>query len=243
MMRHAFVLVLLLQAVGARAETRCAAPTWGDSSLASIDAEQRLRFLREELRYSARRTRMWHWMWVAGYSGLTTYQLIYAGIDEERRNVNLVGAAGAAVGVLSLVISPRKIMRDQKWLERRIASAGPHTDPCALLADAERLLERDARDQAFGKGVLIHTGTIVFNIGLGLVMGLALGDWQQAMITSVVGELIGEMQIATQPVHAVSVLSRYRHADLTPVRGHGLTVIALPTASKNSIGFQIAAQF
>ncbi len=239
------LVILLLVAAPLYAQTRCRAPAGASARLGEIDAETRLAYVREELRFAARRTRIWHWSWVAGYSGLTSYQLIYAGVetDDNKRNIQLVGAAGSFVGVLALLIMPRKVLSDQRWLERRLTLARPDEDRCAQLADAERLLARDAADQVSGQGPLQHVGTFVINIGLGLTMGLAFHDWTQAGITLLAGIAIGELQIATQPLHAAQAFERYRSGELKPVRGHGLDFLALPTVTRDGLGVMLAARF
>src|SRR5205085_52841 len=81
----------------------------------------------------------------------------------------------------------------------RLRHAPPGTDVCALLADAEGLLVRDVKSAAFGKSALTHAGNFLFNIGVGLVLGVAFHHWTQAAIQSLAGIAVGEVMIISQP--------------------------------------------
>jgi hypothetical protein len=207
-------LLALLVAAAAHA-TRCAPIAGGVPELGNIDAEVRLRFLRDRLKKEARLTRVWAFAWTGLYSGLIVYNL--AQLDpHDRDNAinNGVGAGASMVGIFSIALIPPSIMGDQFWLERRLRHAAPGTDICALLADAERLLVRDAKSAAFGKSALVHAGNFLFNIGVGLLLGVGFGHWSQAALQGLGGIAVGEAMILTQPAGVVRDLSRYRAANL-----------------------------
>ena len=114
-----------------------------------------------------------------------------AGTDRAGLIDDGIGAGASFVGVLSVALSPQAVMADQYWLERRLRRAPPGTDVCALLADAERLLVRDAKSAAFGKSALVHAGNFVFNAGVMLLLGIGFNHWEQAALQGVVGVAVG----------------------------------------------------
>jgi len=247
-MRATFPLSALLAVALTTGDARaagCAAIAGGSTSLERIDAGERLRFVRERLRVDARDARIWAWTWAGIYSALTVGNLaLLAAHDQDQRRDDYLGAAASFVGLAVLLVSPLKVMRDQRWLERRLARAPAGVDPCALLADAERLLIRDAAAEAFGKGPLVHAGAFIFNLGLGLVLGAGFGHWNSAAITSLVGIAISEIQIVSQPNGALRTLQRYRRANLgPPARWRPYHLGLAPIAGPDHIGLMIGGAF
>jgi hypothetical protein len=192
--------------------SRCAPIAGGVPELGNIDAEVRLRFIRDRLRAEARKTRIWAYTWTGFYSGLIVYNL--AQLDpNDRHNLinNGVGAGASLVGLLSIALVPPRIMGDQFWLERRLKKP---PDDCSILAEAEALLLRDAKSAAFGKSALVHAGSFVFNLGVSFLLGFGFGHWDQAAFQGLCGLAVGELMIFTRPAGIVGDLSRYRAANL-----------------------------
>lgn len=209
-------LALLLAAGPAGASVRCAPIDGAGRALALVDVEARIDFLRLHLRLGAARARWWAWTWAGVYSGLTTYngvQLGRAG-DAAARIDASVGTAASAVGVVALALLPRKVMADQRRFDRMLASAallqGGGGDRCALLAEGERMLIRDAESERFGRGPLVHAGNFAINIGLGLLLGVGFGHWTQGAIVMLTGIAVGELQTMTSPSDVGESLARYR---------------------------------
>src|SRR5438067_12303261 len=168
---RAGVFALLL--AGAAGASECAPIAGGVPELGHVDAQVRLRFIRDRLRLQAHRTRIWAFTWTGLYSSVIVYNLAQLQVgDRENLIDNGIGAAASLVGVLSVARVPPKIMGDQFWLERRLKHAPSGTDVCALLAEAEGLLLRDVKSAAFGKSALTHAGNFVFNMGVGLLLGV-----------------------------------------------------------------------
>jgi hypothetical protein len=240
------LLLSLLAVREARGETHCRSIAGGSAALEQIDANVRLKWIDKRLRHGARNARMWAWGWAGIYSGIVTYELITSGVVNKQADKNdaYIGAAASTVGVLVLAIAPLDIMRDQRWLERRLKNAKPGTDPCALLADAERLLLRDAKGEDFGTSPLIHAGSFIFNVGVGLVLGLGFNHWTQAAATAIPGIVIGELQAFTQPMDAVHDLAHYRAGALdAPTKKWPLLWSVVPTVGKDQYGLQLALGF
>lgn len=191
----------------------CPAPPGAAARLAQIDAAARLRFIDGELARAARRARIWSWTWAGIYGTLTTVNLVRLGLtaDRDERIDDAVGAGAAAVGVAAIAVSPPAVLADQRRLARLRRSGG---DVCALLAQAERLLDRDAARAVRDTGPLLHGGNFGFNMGLFLLLGAGFGHWQQGALTSFVGILVGELQGLTRPKGEIEANRRYRAADL-----------------------------
>ncbi|HZS35245.1 MAG TPA: hypothetical protein VFF06_00385 [Polyangia bacterium] len=223
---------------------RCRRIAGGSARLESLDAAARLAYLRENLRRGARHVRAWHYAWSGIYGALTTYQLVLIPFgDREQRIDYYFGASSALLGFAVLWIAPLKVMRDQRWLERRIAAAPPGESPCAPLADAERLLLRDAASEAFGKSALVHAGNVALNVGLLLALGFGFGHWQQAAIQGPVGIVVGELQIFSQPRDEMTTLARYRSGQLTPAPRERYWLSVVPDLSRDRAGLSLTIDF
>jgi hypothetical protein len=237
-------LLVLLLTTSVRA-SECAPIKGGVPELGKVDAEVRLRFLRDRLRYAARRTRIWSYTWTGIYSTLMVGQL--ALMDPHDRNSlidNGIGAGASLIGVLSIALIPQSVMSDQWWLERRLKHAKPGTDVCALLAEAEGLLIRDAKSSAFGKSPLTHAGNFAINIGLGFVLGFGFGHWNQAAIQGLTGIAVGEIMIISQPNDTVNDLRRYRAANLgLPPTWRSVSWGIAPMLGQNRAGLMVGFGF
>src|SRR5260221_833570 len=161
------LLVVLATAPAARA-VECAPMAGGGDALARVDGARRLGFLRERLALDARRVRVWAWSWTAAYSIGAVGNFAWAAASDRAGRIDHVATAGSTlVGLVTLVVTPRKILRDQRWLESRIERGG---DVCALVAEGERLLARDAADEERGRSTRLQAASYAFNIGVGLLL-------------------------------------------------------------------------
>ena len=237
---------LLLLCGPARAEVHCRPIEGGSQRLGTIDAEERLNYLRVRLGAGARKARTWTAIWATLYSGIVITEGVWALASTTRddRIDHGVGAGAAFIGVAVIGILPLKVMGDQRWLERRLKRAHPDEDRCALLADAERLLLRGADGEAFGRGPLVHVGNLLFNAGLGILLGVGFGHWNQAAITALSGVVVGEVQALSQPHDEVTTLARYRQGSFGPYEGKPPPAwLLVPTAARDRVGLQLALQF
>jgi hypothetical protein len=203
--------VALLPAAPARADNSCPVIAGGAATLATIDASARLAFIQRGIRRDAHNVRIWAWTWAALYSGTTVANALRIPFsDSEGRKDASVATGGALLGVAALAFMPLKVMADQGELDRLLESPPGGRDACALVADAERLLVRDAASEEFGRSPLVHAGNFILNLGIGLLLSLAFGHGIAGAISMVIGFVVGEIQIATQPTGSVRVLEDYR---------------------------------
>ncbi|MHB8877432.1 MAG: hypothetical protein ACYC8T_27385, partial [Myxococcaceae bacterium] len=126
--------------------------------------------------------------------------------------------------------------------EARTADSSAQPGPCPTLASAERLFLRDAEGEAFGVSWLLHGANVVFNVAVGLVLGLGWGHWESGAINAAAGIAIGEVMILTQPTGVVSDLERYRGGELRPPAQMAWRVGAGPLG-RGGFGLRLGASF
>ena len=216
----------------------------GDLSLGHIDAATRIRFLQHSFRHAARRARVWSWTWAGAFTALTVGQLALSPAYPADARVDLyVGAASSLVGVLSLVVLPMRVMGDQRRFDARLAEAPADADLCALLADGERRLLRDAASERDGQSGLLHAGNMLLNIAAGLVLGIGFHRWSSALLNIFGGSAVGEVMLLTQPTEAVKLLSRYRRGDLSSRPAPEPVWSLAPDLGPNQIGLRFTVNY
>jgi hypothetical protein len=152
-----------------------------------------------------------------------------------------VGGGAALIGVIPFVVTPLKVMGDEKRFDELEAEASK-TDSCVALAQAEKLLIRDAANEARGQSLLFHGGNFVFNAGLFFLIGAGFGHWTSATISLLTGLATGEVMIFTQPVGAVEALRDYRRGDFgTPSAGVRMGIA--PLIAKDRSGMVLIVTF
>jgi hypothetical protein len=209
----AVVAAQLLWAASTQA-TECQAIAGGTPQLAAIPAERRLTWLDRRLSIDATRARIWTITWNMGFGTVVVVQgaLAIPPQDAGTRAERIVAASTAGIGVLATAILPLKVMNDQRWWERHRARSGD--DVCALLNTIEGLFIRSAESEAFGVSPLVHSGNFIINMAAGLVLGLGYGRWSAWAYSTMVGIVVGEIQIGTQPTDVIEDLRLYRAGQL-----------------------------
>jgi len=201
----------------ARAADRCPAGAGGGPALAQIDPELRLHFIDDHLARTAHRARIWTWGWGIGIGVATVGNLIpLAFVAPEDRIDWYVGAGTTVIGVVPLLIAPLDVVADSQALRARLAARTQTDDICALLADAETKLVRDAQNQAGGQRLWLHVGNVVLNTGVGLFLALGYHHWTAGAFNAIFGSAIGEAIILTQPTSTMDDLRTYRSGALGP---------------------------
>jgi hypothetical protein len=219
--RVAILASCLAGPVGA---TECRVIDGGDPALGQVDASLRLAFIRAALADDYRHARFWTLGWGAVFGAAVVGELAVSPAFPEQERPSLYIAAGAAaLGAVNVAVRRPPVLRDHRWLERRVASERAGADPCALLADAERLLVRDAAGEADLRGWLPRIGVTVINLTRLLVVGLVFHQWVQGALDFTVGITVGAIQMNTAPTEAVDALARYRAATITDAPRASLT--------------------
>jgi hypothetical protein len=242
-MPRALALVLLLACAPVLAAD-CPLPPGAASALGAADGEARLRFLQRGMRHAARKARIWAWSSAGVLLAVGNFQLLGAlHVPDRGDRIDLaVGAASVGFSLLQMAAVPPLVTIDQWRLDSKVAHAAPGADRCALLAEAERFLVRDARSEEQATGFVMQAVTVLFNMGTGVVLGLAFHRWDSAASNIFLGVGLGELQILTQPTESVKLLARYREGNLTPQKGEkaALSWQLVPMAARDHWGLSVA---
>ncbi len=205
------LLAVALVVPTAASAGQCPELSGASTALRGLDADARLRFVRQRLAREQGRARLWTGAWGGGYAALSLGQLAAMPLLGPADQIdNAIGVFTSVVGVAELVAFPLDVLSDQPTLEARLPNllAGPN--PCAALAEAERVFVRDAESEASGVTWLMHGANLAFNVLVGLVMGLGYGHWEAGAIEAATGFALGEATLFTQPTGLVGDLDRYR---------------------------------
>jgi hypothetical protein len=206
---------LALAATAARAATCLPIAAVGAAAPAgALDPEWRLRWIDAELAHSAGRARLWTWAWSLGLGAATVANLApIPFVPADERVDWYTSAVTTVVGIVPLLIAPLDVVADSRQLRARLA-VRTEDDTCALLADAETRLVRDAENQADGRRWWLHVGNVALNAGVGLFLIVGFHHWGAGIWNAVSGAAIGEVIIFTQPTGAIDSLRRYREGSL-----------------------------
>jgi hypothetical protein len=218
--RRAASLLALLALLAAPAAARaqgCPAPAEATPALAARTDAERLAFLRTRLQADADASRTWRLAWGATYALATLAQLPVASVvsDSDRPDW-LWGALSTGVGVAFTLLGTPDVLDDGPAFALRSAAEGPVD--CGLLAEGERLMLKDAANEADGVRWYWHAANVVFNAGVGLVLGLAYGHWLSGLVNFLVGAALGEGTLFTQPVALAGAWQQYLGGGLAAAR-------------------------
>lgn len=180
------------------------------ADMSDAEVAQRIAFLQDRLVRGERSAKIWWHAWYTGYLTLTVGQGILAGAvkDPGFRAERAVGAVMSSLGAGALGVfdfparyagSAIQALPEDTPAERR-----------RKLAAAERLLQKSAEGEAFGRSWLSHAACGAVAVGAGFLLGFAYKrGW--AALTTVAGSLaISELQIWTQPTAAIGDWKAYR---------------------------------
>lgn len=171
----------------------------GEVQATSSDARQRLQHLAATLNAEAEATARWRLIWGGLYGVLTVAQLTVApALPAEERPDWYWGAAAAATGILFTAVDPPHFLYASSEFSARVSRANPD-EVCALLDEGEKLLRSGAAYQIDNTRWYLHAGNVLFNVALGLVLGLGYQHWSSAAINAAAGTAIGELMIFTLP--------------------------------------------
>jgi hypothetical protein len=208
-----FGALLALAALPARAASTCSpAPVIGatDGRIGEIDPERRLAWIDEELARGARQVHDWKWGWGVALGVGTVANLVPLAYVPPRRRIDwYTGAVTTVVGIIPLVLAPLDGSPESREQEIGVA-ARARPDTCALLAEAETRLVRDAQLQAAGQRWWVHLGNVLVNAGVGAFLIVGFRHWRAGIFNAAVGASVGEAIILTQPTGAIHDLEHYR---------------------------------
>lgn len=226
-MRRLVVVVALACASVAQAQNCERPPDASAQGVAAQSDEARLAYLSKLLHEESGRARAWMGFWGGTYGLLTIAQLSLMPVFTREEQPDWYwGAASTAFGLAFTLLSKPDVQDGGPIYAQKVSAAAP-ADTCALIAEGERMLELGAANEASSFQWFLHAGNVLFNVGLGLILGLGYGHWQAAVINTVVGTAIGEANILSSPAHLISGWKRYRTGEKPPA----VTFHVIPTAA------------
>lgn len=231
-MRRLAVALILSGSLVVQGE--CARPKNASAQgVAGQSDEARLAFLSKLLEAESGRARTWTLAWGATYGVGAVVQLALMPLLPREEQPDLYwGAASTGVGLAFTLLGKPEVLEGGPLFAKR-ASAATAEDTCAIIAEGERMLEMGAENEQSSFAWYLHVGNVLFNVGLGLVLGLGYGHWEGGIINAIVGSAIGEANILTSPSHLIPGWKRYRQGEapspvsffVVPTAGPGLGVL------------------
>lgn len=231
-MRATALLVLLSLSLSAVSRADCPRPEGVKAgSVATRGDAERLKFLSSRFTDESAAATRWTGGWGGAYGLFTIVQLAIAPLfPEEERPDWYWGAFSTAVGVAFSIIDPLEVLYGGPEFARRAATVTPDAT-CALIADGERMLREGAAHEATGRKWYVHLANVLFNAGIGVVLGLAHNRWVSGAINAAVGLAIGEATIFTSPNGLGDALVTYESGApivtfrVVPAAGPGVGVL------------------
>lgn len=179
---------------------------------------QRLDFIQTALHNEAKRARTWTYAWHASLAAFTVGQAAaYPFVSDGDRIDLYYGIGSDLVGHAFLIAFPLKSMNDSEELDALIEQQRDQGASPELLSRAEFFLQRSAEDERQARDWKVHLGNALFNVGLGVTLGLVHDRWLSGGIFIGSGIAIGEVMILTQPNRLKDQLKRYREGNFEPL--------------------------
>jgi hypothetical protein len=179
-------------------------------SLSDSEVANRLEYIQSSLDGGQRAANLWWYGWLIGYGGATAEQFVAHSQADTRkqRQDTLVGYVTSSFGVIGQLVAPVEAGR----LAVRLRAMPGDTPEArqAKLAAAESFLRRSAAQEEFGRSWKMHAITGAVNLGIGLFLWLRYDrPARDGIAMFVLGQLVSEVQIFTQPMKAVHDLREY----------------------------------
>lgn len=224
----AFALAAVLTCSWAAMAETCARPA--DSSGESIAAQSdssRLSYLSALLSEESGNARLRALGWGGTFGVLTIGQLVAIPLLPSDMAPDLYwGALSAALGAAFIVLDPLEVLEAGPRFAQRVRSSSPD-DACALIAEGERLLQSGAQAEVDGRRWYIHVGNVLFNVGLGLLLGFGYGHWSSGFLNMGVGIAVGEATIFISPSKLIAGWEQYLRGSAKPT-AVSLSLVAAP---------------
>jgi hypothetical protein len=179
----------------------------GSSELVSdATATRRTQFIQERLDQGTASARWWWYGWLGGYSAAAIAQgaVGLATQDEALRATMLVGAAGSALGTLSVIAFP--FPPTHAASELRATNGTPAQQRHALALGS---LKSCADAENMGRSWLPHALGVAVAAAQGLVLWIGFDQPVDGAESAAVSLVVSEAQIFTQPMRAVDDLASY----------------------------------
>lgn len=172
--------------------------------------------------------KLWWWGWLGAYTAFTAGSFTIAALadgDTERITYTVSGVQ-SALGMIGVLISPQTAWYGPARIRR--LPAGNSGELRAKLTESERIMDAAADDEIMGRSWINHALALLVNGGGALVIWKGYGDrieddggkpGKEAILNFVLGTIVSEIQIFTQPTRAIADRDSYR-------RRHGLPQVS-----------------
>ncbi len=168
--------------------------------------KERIDFIQASFDKGQSRAKLWSYGWTAVYGAATVAQTFEAIRSHDDRVSNIVGASESLLGVGALVIDPFHARSSGSDL-RKIPESTPEEQQ-SKLDMAENWLERNYKQEKFGRSWLTHVGVLVVGIiGAGVIWHYE--GRNNALINGLSTIAGGELLIWTQPTKGIKDYHEY----------------------------------
>jgi hypothetical protein len=162
---------------------------------------------------------VWWWSWLGIYSASAGYSFYSAAATESdgTRIIQAVYGVQSALGAAGMLLSRTASLYGAGDL--RAMPSATSGERAARLSRGEELLRSAAEGEAFGRSWLSHALALAVNGGGALVLWKGYDDrlerdgrdpGREALLCFVVGTVVSELQIFTQPTRAIDDWATYR---------------------------------
>jgi hypothetical protein len=222
----ALAAVLLAGSVATAQE--CPIPAEANPRLQGTPSELRLQYLHDALLHDGLNAVRWRWYWtgslvISASALLGTSQLLH---ESQRVDFYVAGAA-LAFEILPLQILPLKVGLDGPAFDAKVRAAAA-SETCALIQMGEKLLLRDAADEAVNEGWIAQVSNVAYNLIVAAILGFGFHQWVPAAVSGIGGLIINEANIFTQPARLPELWKLYQAGQLTTPAPPPVSVRPLP---------------
>lgn len=184
----------------------------------SADSEitERTRFIEKHFVAEKSAAQLWWWGWLGGYSALEATQIVLYNTlphktedDKVVRDSLLVGSFMAPLGILGQFLNPMPATYAATELAAMPEATAEERRKKFLRAEA--LLNQSSDNERLGTSWLAHTAAAIVNAAGAIVIWKGMNhQFTDGLANFLVGSLIAEMQIFTQPTRSIEVAEAYR---------------------------------
>jgi len=168
---------------------------------------ERINFIQASFDQGETRAKTWSYSWTGIYGALAGFQTFQTFYKRHDKASNIVGASESLLGLAALIADPFHARSSGKDL-REIPEGTPE-EQRHKLEMAEKLLERNYKQEKFGRSLPNHLVVLAVNAVGGAIIWHNSGG-RDALMSFLSGIAISEAQIWTQPTRAVTDYNDYR---------------------------------
>ena len=205
--------------------------------LSPAETEARLGFIERRLDEGQLSAQVWQYGWTGVFGvGMVAGAAQAAMADDgDERVYQIVGAVKSAGGLAQMLTDPLPARLGAEPL-RKVPDGTPEGRLQRLALGERQLIDNAARAESRYSWRLHLEGVTTNAIGGAVIY--ALGDSTDALVSTLSGILVGELQIWTQPWRAISDLDDYRAAFPSTMASRGIEWQLRPTLHGVEMAFR-----